>query len=164
MGKQNQSSDAPNPVGRPTDYTPELGQRICDLIATHPVGYETIRQMFPDLPVRKVVLGWRRKFPDFGDKYLAAKRFQAEIMVEEIDDMLPHEVKTYYDSEGNERIDSPSASLAIAKANNRKWTAARLAPKYYGDNVDVNEVSNEDLKQELRELREELKKKHEKEY
>ncbi len=152
--------------GRPTHYTKELGERICELVATHPVGYDTIKMMHPDLPPKSVVTQWRLKHPDFAANYLSAKAFQAEIMVEDIDDIIPHEVKTYFDDKGNERIDSPSASLAIAKANNRKWTAARLAPKRYGDltRLENLETENVDLKRELQELREQLDAKNKKDY
>ena len=113
-----------------------------------------------------VIREWRRKHPNFNAKYLTAKSFQAELMVEEIDDMLPHEIKTYLDDRGNERIDAPSASLAIAKVNNRKWTAARLAPKRYGDvsQLDTLKGENEELKKEMEELRAQLDQKHKKDY
>ena len=122
--------------------------------------------MYPDLPLKGVVSRWRLKHADFGANYLAAKAFQAELMVEEIDELIPHEIKTYIDDRGNERIDSPSASLAIAKANNRKWTAARLAPKRYGDltRLENLEEENHDLKKELDALRIQLAIKHEKDY
>ena len=64
------------------------------------------------------------------------------------------------DDKGQERIDPPSASLLIAKINNRKWTAARLAPKIYGDQKRVEELEgeNERVKAELRALRDKLDK------
>lgn len=151
--------------GRPTNYNAALGDRICELVATHPVGYETIRKLHPDIPMLGTVREWRLKFPDFNAKYLAAKAFQAELMVEEIDDILPGDIRTYFDERGNQRIDSPSAALAIAKCNNRKWTAARLAPKNYGDNKAVaKENDNGEVKEEMRQVREELTNKHTKEY
>lgn len=152
--------------GRPTKYNEKLGLRICDLTATHPIGYHKIRELYPELPCAQLVREWRHKFSDFNAKYLDAKRFQAEILVEDIDDMLPGDVKTYTDDRGNERIDSPSAAMLIAKLNNRKWMAARLAPRRFGDSPSVEELEGRAsvLQEELRMIRAELDAKHQKEY
>lgn len=153
------------PIGRPTDYTPELVERICMLIATHPIGYDHIRAMYPDLPQRQALRVWRHKYPDFNSKYLDAKRFQAELMVEDIDEMLPDEIKVYFDKEGNERIDSPSAAMLIAKINNRKWMAARLAPKRFGDSgIAEDPDTNKETKEEMKAIRDDLDSKNQKEF
>ncbi len=120
-------------TGRPTKYSPEFGKLICERIATNPVGWSTLESMYPDLPHYSTVKAWRNTIPDFSEMYLQAKSFQSMILVEEIDDLIPSEIKTYIDDKGNERIDAPSASMLIAKINNRKWMAARLAPKIFGD-------------------------------
>lgn len=154
-----------NKGGRPTDYTPELADRICFLIATHPIGYEHIQSMYPELPNRQAVRVWRHKYPEFNSKYLDAKRFQAELMVEDIDEMLPEAIKTYYDKEGNERIDSPSAAMLIAKINNRKWMAARLAPKRFGDVAQTESADeNKETKEEALAIRDNLDKQNQKEF
>lgn len=120
-------------MGRPTDYTIEQGDLICERIATNPVGYSTLVQMYPDMPHVCTINAWRHSIPEFAEKYLRAKSFQAQLLVEEIDTLLPDQIKYYTDDRGNERIDAPSASMLIAKINNRKWMAARLAPKIFGD-------------------------------
>ncbi len=155
-----------HPGGRPTKYTAELAAKICEVIATNPVGYRTLEKIFPEMPHYSTLLAWRRSNSEFSEQYLNAKRFQAEIMVEEIDDMIPPEVRYYIDDKGQERIDSPSAALVIAKINNRKWTASKLAPKLYGDQKQVEELSsqNEQLKKELMELRARLDAENKKDY
>lgn len=164
MAKKNNAE--PKPKGRPSNYTPELGQRICAMVATHPIGYDHIQKMYPDLPLKGVVTAYRKRFPAFNAEYLAAKSFQSEIMVEEIDEMIPSEIKYYIDDKGNERIDAPSASLAIARVNNRKWTAARLAPRVYGDakRVEDLEGQNSALTKELIELRKQMDEKNKKDF
>lgn len=151
--------------GRPTNYTQQLGDKICHLIATHPIGYDPLCLMYPELPKAQVVREWRIKYPDFNAKYLSAKSFQAELMVEDIDTMLPNDIKTYIDDRGNERIDSPSASMLIAKINNRKWMAARLAPRRFGDYKDDNsEDKKKVLKDEMLTILNEIEEKNKKEY
>lgn len=165
---ENKKKDKPEGYvfGRPTKFTQEIADEICRAVSTNPVGYDTILKLYPHLPTKGVVSEWRLKHKQFGADYLLAKSFQSQIMVEEIDEILPHEIRTYFDEKGNERIDAPSASLAIAKANNRKWTAARLAPRVYGDQKTVEEVTSENiaLKEEMKRLREELDAKNKKEF
>ncbi len=142
--------------GRPTTYTPELAKLICERVAINPVGLETLILLYPDLPNSSTIKAWRKTHPEFSAWYLEAKSFQAQLLVEEIDELLPSEIKYYHDAQGNERIDAPSAAMVIAKINNRKWTAARLAPKIYGDKqtttVDASEVSVEAVAKRVNEI------------
>lgn len=152
-------------IGAPTMYTEEYGDFICEKIATHPVGYETIRKIFPELPASITLREWRLKHSSFAAKYLDAKSLQAQVLVEEVDEMIPGDIKYYVDDKGNERIDAPSASLVIAKINNRKWTAARLAPRIYGDKyIESLQADNERVKQELQEVKDRLDRENIKEY
>lgn len=152
--------------GAPTDYTVEYGKQICDLIALHPISYEKLRALYPDIPSLDTIRKWRLRYPEFAEKYFRVKQFQAELLVEDIENLLPSEIIYYHDKEGNERVDSPSAMMAIAKANNRKWMAARLLPRVYGNEKELEEktAENEVLKKQLSELQEKLLKANEKDY
>jgi hypothetical protein len=165
MAKKNKESENKT-QGRPIEFTQEIADRICNLIATHPIGYEKLKLMYPDIPSSSAVYDWRHRYESFSVQYLDAKRKQAELMVEEIDDMLPHDIVTYYDDKGNARIDAPSATMAIAKINNRKWMAARLSREIYGDHYKIEslEKDNESLKKEMLELRAQLDEKNKKDY
>lgn len=134
--------------GRPTIYSDDLGKLICERVAINPVGLEKLITLYPDMPNHSTIKAWRKQHASFSAWYLEAKAFQAQLLVEEIDDLLPSEVRYYIDEKGNERIDAPSASMLIAKINNRKWTAARLAPKIYGDKqqTDVTIKHEDNLK------------------
>ncbi len=152
--------------GRPTKYTPEFGKLICERVATNPVGLETLISLYPDMPDHSTIKAWRKQYPEFSSWYLEAKSFQSQLLVEEIDDMIDCGIRYIVDDKGQERIDPPSASLLIAKINNRKWTASRLAPKIYGDKQIIEQTTseNEQLKAELSELRAKLAEKAKSEY
>jgi len=144
-------------AGRPTKYSDELADLICSRIASHPVGYATLQQMYQDMPEPITIREWRKKYERFSTKYLEAKAFQAQILVEDIDDLIPEKINYYLDDKGQERIDSASASLLIAKINNRKWMAARLAPKIYGDKKQ-EESSPSDTLSKIKSLVDDLNK------
>lgn len=133
--------------GRPSLYTPELGKLICERIATNPVGWSTLETLYTDMPTAFTIRAWRLSIPQFSTMYLEAKQFQAQLLVEEIDELIPNTIQYYVDDKGQERIDAPSASLVIAKINNRKWMAARLAPKIYGDKMHTEHSVNESTKE-----------------
>jgi hypothetical protein len=153
-------------MGRPTKFNEELGDLICERIACHPVGLEHICKMYDDMPDPETIRVWNHKHPNFHGKYLRAKSEQAMLMVEQIDDLLPHEILYLIDEKGQKRIDPPSASMAIAKCNNRKWQAARLAPRIYGDQRQIDELKSQtdSLLQECKNLREKLDEKNKKDY
>jgi hypothetical protein len=110
--------------------------------------------MYPDeLPDPSSIILWRQKYPEFSLKYLQAKNLQSQMLVEQIDDMIPDKIKYYTDANGDERIDAPSASLLIAKINNRKWTAARLAPRTYGNQqAEAQQDSTQDAITKIRDI------------
>lgn len=139
--------------GRPTLYNDEIADRICDLVSTHSMGIAKIIEMYPDLPKDSTIKEWRLKHASFAAKYLEAKSLQAQILVEEIDDLIPTEIGHYFDERGNKRVDGASASLLIAKINNRKWTAARLAPRIYSEKNQTEStvtIKHEDLLKQLK--------------
>jgi ribosomal protein L29 len=153
-------------MGAPTKFTEKLGERICDAIATRNCSLRKLCKEDSDFPDESTIRKWLWRHQNFRTKYFEAKRSQIDISVEELDDTIEESLRTYYDERGNERIDSPSASIAIAKAQNRKWYASKLAPKIYGDQKLVEELQgdNEKLKQELLELRAQLEASAKKDY
>jgi len=128
-------------IGRPTDLTLEMAQRICDLVATHDLGLPRLCEKYPDLPEPQTINRWRRESEIFSSKYAQAKMEQAEFMAESIEDLC-QEAITYNDSEGNARIDSGSVALIRLKIDSRKWLASKLAPKIYGDRANQEDKSS----------------------
>lgn len=149
--------------GRPTDYSIELGERVCEMVASNPVGLNTIMSLYDDFPHPSTIYTWHTKHPDFREKYLKAKGLQAILKVQEIDELLDCPLLFIKDAMGQDRIDPPSASMRIARANNRKWEAARLAPKIYAEKKEEAETQNVESQKALeheKNLEEEYKKKY----
>jgi hypothetical protein len=139
-------------MSRPSSYNIELAKIICERIATHTIGIQALCKMYDDMPDQQTIKRWRHTIPEFCALYDQAKQFQAQLLVEECEDLIPLEIKTYFDDAGNERYDPVSATLLKEKVAHRRWMAARLAPKIYGDRQTIEQtvtVKHEDALKEL---------------
>lgn len=145
-----------NKGGRPTTYTPELGDLVCELVSTHDCGLEELCETYKDImPAWRTIYQWRWKQPEFAQKYNEAKRQQHILMAEKLNHFMAAALKDYgyIDKNGVMRIDGGVASLVKMESDVRKWTIARTAQKEYGDKhqLEVNDVTNhEDRLKQLR--------------
>jgi hypothetical protein len=153
-------------TGRPTDYNAEIAALICERVATSRLSLKKLCAKHDDLPDDTSINLWKLKNPEFSRQYIEAKRQQTDLIMETLDEAVDENIAYYSDEKGNDRIDSPSATIAIAKANNAKCYASKIAPKIYGDQkrIDSLEHDNDKLRAETLKLRAELDKKNEKEY
>lgn len=152
-------------TGRPTLYTPELGDKICELVATNDCGLNHLCANYDWMPDESTVRLWRFKHETFSLKYNQAKKFQAELYAESTH-QLAAEKHYYYDAEGNQRVDTGHVAWQKMNVHLRQWHAAKLAPKLYGDQKQVEQLQGEkeQLQKEIEELRSGLAEKHKKDY
>jgi len=153
--------------GRPTKYTEELAQYVCDIVSSHSGGIPTLCKQFPIFPDESTIYLWRMKHEGFSRKYTLAKQAQAEIFAEEIielSDSAKH--CTYADKEGNLKVDQGSVAAVKLQVDSRKWLASKLIPKIYGDQKQIDELKgqNDEMLKELLALRAELAEKNKREY
>jgi hypothetical protein len=126
-------------VGRPTVYTPELGDRICELVATHDMGLRGLTALYPDLPDKSNINKWRRNDPEFRAKYAQDKCKQLEFMTEDLIDIADvgtNDWMEVHDKEGENigwRVNGEHIQRSRVRIDTRKWLASKLAPKMYGD-------------------------------
>jgi hypothetical protein len=107
--------------GRPTDYSEDLGLRICDLLSD---GL-SLRKICAraDMPAKITVLKWLGRIPDFAAHYAWAREMQADVGVDEMQEIAD-----------NPKLDPADKRVRI---DTRKWIAAKMRPKKYGDRVDL---------------------------
>jgi hypothetical protein len=127
-----------HPGGRPTDYTPELADEICDKIATSPRGLIALCAENPHWPSRETIYAWKRSKKEFSDKYTQAKIDQIEPLVDEcidIADDTSQDTLVRYDHNGDEyeTCNNEFINRSRLRIDTRKWFASKLAPKIYGD-------------------------------
>lgn len=116
-------------LGRPTDYTKDMADKICEKIS----GGLSLRAICaePGMPARGTVYRWLIENADFQDQYARAREEQADSFADEIIDIA--------DSVAPETGEVAKAKLQI---DARKWKASKMAPKKYGDKVEQQITGN----------------------
>ena len=151
--------------GQPTKYTDEIGAYICHVLSTDVRSLRQLCKDDPKFPPLQTIHTWRANNKSFSYQYEKARQLQVQLLAESIIETSKGR-RHYYDSEGNERVDSGEVAARKLEIDTIKWYASKLAPKVYGDKqqLEVLTEDNEKLRKEAEALRAELAKKNEKEY
>ncbi|OHE77461.1 MAG: hypothetical protein A3F67_02535 [Verrucomicrobia bacterium RIFCSPHIGHO2_12_FULL_41_10] len=150
--------------GRYSTYTPEIGDRICNLISTTTLGTNKLCDLHDWLPNESTIYEWRLVHDDFSKNYAKAKSYQAALMAEKLHELC--EVGTFEDKDGITRADAGMVAIQRLKVDTTKWYASKLAPKIYGDKQVIENITTENdaLKKELADLRAKLLEQSKSEY
>ena len=121
-------------LGRPTLYTDELAAEICRRI----VEGESLTRICKDddMPNVSSVYLWIIKNKDFSNMYAHAREDQADTYSDQIVDIgeeVPMMVITDEDGKVTKRIDPAGVNRNRLRVDARKWVAAKLKPRKYGD-------------------------------
>lgn len=129
-------------AGRPSSYTQEIADKICDEIATSSRSIKTICDA-DDMPSSITVLKWLRDFPDFLSQYTRAKEMQADYLAEEMLDIADDGSNDFMTiTKGDESYEVENkewTSRSKLRVEARKWIASKLKPKKYGDKLEVEQ-------------------------
>jgi len=132
-------------MGRPSAYSDKVANDICIRIA---LG-ESLRRicMEDGMPAQSSVYEWLLRYPDFSEKYARARELQAETQFDELTDIVdqPPELNYVTDKNGElieVKFDSTYVAWMKLRVDTRKWTAARMAPKKYGEHKQAEEKSD----------------------
>jgi hypothetical protein len=121
-------------MARPTDYTEEIADAICERIADGE-SLRTICQS-DDMPGRSTVFRWLAAHKTFQDQYARAREEQADALFDEILQIADDgRNDSYTDDEGNVRTDHDVIARSRLRVDSRKWMAGKLRPKVYGDKI-----------------------------
>lgn len=115
---QAQATPEPAKTGRPTDYTPELGDLICARLAAG----ESLKKITDgdDMPGRTTVYRWLREHEAFRNNYTRAAEDRAEHI---FDDMF----------EIADTGNPDDVQRARLRVDTRKWALSKMIPKKYGE-------------------------------
>lgn len=112
-------------AGRPTIYSEELAEEICDRIAKG----ESVKQICADkesgwLPGESTVYRWLNENEAFRERYALAREAQADGEFDQARDIAMNAT-------------AENVQVARLQVDTIKWRAGKLAPKKYGDSVKV---------------------------
>lgn len=124
-------------VGRPLDYTQEMGDYICELVSSTGHGLLKLTKLYPELPDKMTINRWRHRVPEFRAQYALAKLEQADILAEECLEIADDDTfDTRTNEDGYEVCNTEFIARARLRVDTRKWLASKLLPKQYGQNAE----------------------------
>lgn len=138
-------------MGRPSDYTLGIATNICNRLA---IG-ESLREicLAEDMPDKATVFRWLASTIEFRDQYNIARLVQADYYSDDIieisDDGTNDWMGRRSESEKGAGVQNgwvlngEHVQRSRLRVDTRKWVAARLNPKKYGDRI-ANEHSGPD--------------------
>jgi hypothetical protein len=111
--------------GRPSSFT----QAVADALVERMIGGESVRQICRDanMPGEKTVYQWLAKDEIFAQQYARGRVAQMEAMGEDIIEIS--------DAPAREPVDVQRNRLRV---DSRKWLMSKLAPKKYGDKLELS--------------------------
>lgn len=132
------------PVGRPSTYSLEVADAICERL----VLGESLRAICrdDDMPSISSVFKWLRENSEFSNQYARAKEEQADTLADEIVEIADEKEYEKVEFEGVAlavKFDSTAVARNRLRVDARKWAASKLKPKKYGDKVS-QEISGPD--------------------
>lgn len=130
------------PAGRPTDYNTDIADKICEKLSDG----ESLKAICEpeEMPTRSTIYRWLSLHEEFSDMYTRAREEQAETLADEIIAIADEKTTDWLmDKEGNERPNNEAIQRSRLRVDARKWVAAKLKPRKYGDRV-MNEHTGKD--------------------
>jgi hypothetical protein len=132
-------------MARPSDYSTDVTAVICERLG---LG-ESLRQICEDaeMPGKSTVMRWLHDHVEFRDQYARARESQAEHWAEEIILISDDDQRdAIIDPEsGIARQNSEFIARSRLRVDTRKWLMARMAPKKYGDKLDIDQKTTHEL-------------------
>ena len=128
----------PRKPGRPPAYTDALAVSICAAIAEG-MSLRKVCEL-PGMPDVSNVIRWLAddSKAEFRAQYARAREAQADRLAEEILEIADDgRNDTYKDDDGFEHADHDVIARSRLRVDARKWLAAKMAPKKYGDKIAV---------------------------
>lgn len=95
----------------------------------------------------QTVMNWLNSKPEFLEKYARARAMQADKMAEDIISIADEiDVEAKYQGE-DVKLDLSATSVARnrLRVDARKWLASKMAPKKYGDKLEVDQTTKLDV-------------------
>lgn len=126
-------------MGRPSLFTAELAAAICERIS---LG-ESLRSICRDekMPAQSTVFRWLSQDAAFSEQYARAKEESADTLADEIleiaDDATNDWMERHGDGDAGWIANGEHIQRSRLRVDARKWVAAKLKPKKYGERQTI---------------------------
>lgn len=125
--------------GRPTVYTQELADLICEQLADGQSMRAVCRK--DEMPSMSTVFKWLRENEEFSQQYAKAKEESSDAMAEDLLDIadtpVMGEIKTIKPDGTIEIKQDEMLGHRRLQVDARKWLMSKMKPKKYGDKLDM---------------------------
>lgn len=137
-------------MARPTSFTEEMGDKICDMLADG----RSLRSIcaYEGMPSQSAVFRWLadERRATFRQQYARAREAQADALFDEMLDIADDGTNDWMerrrqDGSTDEVLNSEHVQRSKLRIDARKWMASKLNPKVYGEKLDVTS-GNEPLR------------------
>jgi hypothetical protein len=148
-------------MGRPSDYTQDLADKICSELADG----KSMRTVCSadEMPDKATVFRWIRTIEEFRNQYTRAKEESADALTDEMIDIADdgtndYITKTNDDGSEYEALNSEHIQRSRLRIETRKWLSSKLKPKKYGDKQFIetkdttDDISDEELNNKIQSL------------
>lgn len=121
-------------MARPSEYSQAKAELICERLANG----ESLRSICSDdgMPRQATVFRWLASNKEFREQYAHAREAQAELMADQIVEIADDSANDYEDTENGPRLNQEAVARSRLRVEARKWVAAKLKPKVYGDKIE----------------------------
>ena len=148
MASKKKTNCPPKPKGRPTKYTKELGDYICERLANG----ESLNAICKgkDMPDERAVRMWALN-PDhpFSPSYVRAREIGYLKMADDLSEIADDGSNDWMERTGKDgesvgwTLNGEHVQRSRLRVDTRKWLLSKCLPKVFGDR-QVNEISGPD--------------------
>lgn len=121
------------------EFSQEIADKICEALSTSSISLRKLCES-PDLPGQTTVFKWLNSYPEFAKQYARAREAQADFIADEILEIADKSrmgIKTVVKETHTEITEGDMVDRSRLMIDARKWRAGKLAPKKYGDKIDL---------------------------
>lgn len=143
------------PAGRPSGFTQEIADQICERIAEG----ESVRTIIETdgMPSQSMIYRWLSENQSFREQYAHAREMQADTLFDEMLDIADDGTNDWMLQQRGENEVWVENGEALRRSqlriDTRKWIASKLKPKKYGDKLDLNHGVTEEMAEVMKRLR-----------
>lgn len=123
-------------MGRPSVYSAELAQQVCEQLATG----RTLRDVCRDdgMPTETSIRHWVLENREgFSSQYAKARETGYQVMADELLEIADDGANDWMERNGQKVVNGEHVNRSRLRVDTRKWLLSKALPKIYGDKLQV---------------------------